>query len=138
MVSTDQLASLQWLAEPKFVYIRFELVPLFNTCISANRTNIDHSVSEFNEGTTLLGQLQVRKVSEDEVHQLLVFLLADPLNEAGAGKRLAQTKSHQTILREAEIEKGGHVRRPRSKLLLLLGKVGSADLQWVRLDVEIQ
>jgi len=50
------------------------------------------------------------------------------LDEAVARERLAHTEGHQTVFREAEVEEGGHISGSRAQLLLLLHKVGTADL----------
>lgn len=91
--------------------VRFELVPLVNTSASSDRADVDHSVTELNEGSTLLGELHIRNIFQTEVHHVLVLVLTQPLNEAVAGKRLAQTNCRQAILGEAEVKKTGDIDR---------------------------
>jgi len=86
------------------VYIRFKFLPLLGAGIPANRADVDHTIAEFNEGAALLRNLQVGDVLEQEVDQLLVLLLSQPLDEAVAAKRFAQAESGQSVLSEAEIE----------------------------------
>ena len=90
--------------ELPLVYIRFKLLPFLGASISANRADVDHAIAEFDEGAALLRKLQVGDVLEQEVDQLLVFLLSQPLDEAVAAKRFAQAESGQFVLSEAEIE----------------------------------
>lgn len=90
--------------ELSLVYIRFKLLPFLGASISANRADVDHAIAEFDEGAALLRKLQVGDVLEQEVDQLLIFFLSQPLDEAVALKRLAQAESGQTVLGEAEIE----------------------------------
>jgi hypothetical protein len=56
----------------------------------------------------------------------LIFLLADPANEAGARERLAQSVCCEAVLGEAEVEEGGDV-DVAAELLLLLDEVGAAN-----------
>lgn len=107
--------------------IRFELVSLVDTGASPDRANVDHSVTELNESSTLLGKLQIRNILKAEVHQVLVLFLTQPLNEAVARKGLAQTNCRQSILGETEVEKTRDVDRGCADLLLLLRKVGAAN-----------
>lgn len=107
--------------------IRFKLVSLVDTGASPDRANVDHSVTELNKGSTLLGELHIRNIFQAEVHQVLVLVLTQPLNEAVAGKRLAQTNRRQPILGEAEVEETGDIDRGSTELLLLLRQVGAAN-----------
>lgn len=85
---------------------RLELISLVEASVSANGADINHSVAKLDEGTTLFRNLQVRDVFKAEVDQLLVSFLSNPLNEAGSSERLSQTKSSQTVLREAKVKEG--------------------------------
>lgn len=115
-------------------HIRFKLVPLIHAGISTNRANVDHSIAEFNESTTLLGQLDAREVSEREVDEFLVLVLSNPLNEAVASKVLAQTDRSQSVFSEAEVKERGDLRGGSAELLLLLGQIRPADLFRMRLS----
>jgi hypothetical protein len=84
--------------------IRLELVPLLHARVSANRANIHHSVSKLHESASFLRQLDLRKVSESEVYQILVLVLAEPFNEAVAREWLAQSVCRQAVLSEAEVK----------------------------------
>lgn len=109
-------------------HIRFEFVSLLDAGISADRADVDHPIAEFNESAAFLGELHVRKVLENEVDQLLVLVLSDPLYEAVASKVLAQTNRGQPVLGEAKIEEGGNFRGGGAELFLLLRKIGAANL----------
>lgn len=110
-------------------YIRLELIALLNTRITTNRADIDHAIAELNESATFLRQFDLRDISKTEVSKLLVFLLAEPSNEAVAVERLAQTVSHEAVFGEAEVEESGDIYCVRAQLLLLFDEVGTADLQ---------
>ena len=114
--------------ESQSQYIRFELVSLIDAGIPADGADVDHSVAEFNESTALLGELNIRKVLEDEVDQLLVLVLSDPLYEAVAREALAQTNRGQSVLGEAKVEEGGNFRGGGAELFLLLRKIRAANL----------
>ena len=64
---------------------------------------------------------------QDKTDKLLVLVLANVLDEAVGGERLAQLVRRQAVLGEAEVEERGHVHRRRAELLLLLDQVGTAD-----------
>lgn len=108
--------------------ILLELIPLVNRSVSADGTNVDHSVAEFKESAPLLRNVQVRDIFENEVGQLLVLLFSDPLNEAITSKRLSQAVGSQAILGEAVVEEGSNAHARGAKLFLLLIEVGSANL----------
>lgn len=65
---------------------------------------------------------------QDKVGQLLVLVLADPLDEAVGGQRLAQLVRGQAVLGEAVVEEAGDGHAGRlAELLFLLDEVGAAD-----------
>lgn len=117
---------------PKDGNIRLELVALLNAGVTTDGANVDHAAAELNKSTTLLGKLELGDVSKAKVRELLVLFLSKPLDEAGAGKRLAHAVRNQTVLREAEVEQSGDIGGGAAELLLLLDEVGAADLQHVR------
>lgn len=57
------------------------LVALLDAGVTTNWADIDHAVAELDKGTALLGDLEVGNVVQDELDELLVGLLADPLDE---------------------------------------------------------
>jgi len=97
------------------------LVPLLDRRVPANGTNINHAIAELDEGAPLHGDIQIGDIMQDEVHQGLVFGLAEPLDERGRGERRARLEGREPVLGEAEVEErgDGHVGGP--ELLLLLG-----------------
>lgn len=113
------------------VNIRLELIPLLHAGITSNGADIDHAISELNESTTLPGQLDVGNITKAEIGEILVLLLAEPLNEAVAVQRLAQAPGHEAVLGETEIEQAGDFGGSIAQLLLLLNVVGAADLNGV-------
>ena len=103
------------------------LVALLDRSIPANRADIDHAIAELDECATLHRDVQVGDVVQDELDQLLVVVLADPLDEAVRRERHAHADGRQAVLREAEVEEGGDGDAGGAELLLLLGQVGAAD-----------
>jgi hypothetical protein len=53
--------------------------------VTADGADVDHAVTELNEGAALEGDVEVRNVVQDEVDELFVLLLANPLDEAVGG-----------------------------------------------------
>ena len=70
--------------------------------------------------------VEVRDVVEDEGHQLLVLVLADPLDEAVGWQLLAVLVRRQAVLGEAPVEERRYGDVWCAELLLLLGQVGTA------------
>ena len=103
------------------------LVAFLNRGIPANRAHVDHAVAELDESAALHRDVQVGDVVQDELDQLLVVVLADPLDEAVRRERHAHADGRQAVLREAEVEEGGDGDAGGAELLLLLGEVGAAD-----------
>ena len=103
------------------------LHPLLHTRIPANRTNINHPIPELHKRTPLHRNIQIRDVSKQEIDQLLVRVLAEPLDERMRGQRHAHTDSGEPVLREAEVEEGGYRDAGGAELLLLFGEVRAAN-----------
>lgn len=108
--------------------IRLELIPLLHTCISSNGANVDHSITEFDKGTTLLGQLDIRNVLQTEIDKILILLLTQPLNETIASETLSKTVGSQAVLGKGEVKEGGDIDGRGAELFLLLGQVRTANL----------
>lgn len=106
-----------------------EVVPLLGGGVPPDGRDVDHAVAELDKGAALDGDVEVRHVVQDEVDELLVLVLADPLDEAVGRQRLAQLVRRQAVLGEAEVEerRDGHVACRLADLLLLLVEVGAAD-----------
>lgn len=102
-------------------------VPLTDTSIPPNRADVDHAIPELDECTSLDGNIQVCHIMQDESHELLVVVLANPLDERMRGQRLAHTVGGQTVLGEAEVEECGDGDGGGAELFLLLGEVRAAD-----------
>lgn len=108
--------------------ILLKLISLFYTGISSNRTDVDHAVSEFHEGTSLLWKCQLRHISKDEVDELLVLLFTKPLNEAVASYWLAESEGSQTVLSKTEIKQGCDICSRGGQLFLLFDEIGAPNL----------
>lgn len=104
-----------------------KLVAFRRARVAANRADIDHAVAVLDERAALDGDVQVGNVVQDEAHQLLVLVLADILDEAVGGQRVAELVGGKAILGKAEVEEGGDVHRGGAELFLLLDEIGAAD-----------
>ena len=102
------------------------VIPLLHTGVPADRRHVDHAVAELDEGAALDRDVQVRHVVQQEPHQPLVLVLAEPLDEALARQRLAHPVRRQPVLREAEVEQRRHGDRVRAELFLLFRQVAAA------------
>lgn len=105
-----------------------ESMSLLSRGVSANGTDVDHTGPELDEGAPLDGDVQVGNVVENKLDKLLVRLLANVLDEAVGGERLAELEGREAVLGEAEVKQGGDGDAGGlAQLLLLLGQVGTAD-----------
>ena len=107
---------------------RLKLIALLVARVTTDGANIDHAVAKLDKRAALDGDIQVGNVVQAEVDQLLVLRLADPLDEAVGGQRLAELKRREAVFREAKVKE----RRDGdacwlADLLLLLDEVGAAD-----------
>lgn len=103
------------------------LVALLHGSVPADRAHVDHAVPELDKRAALDGDVQVRDVVQDEADELLVVVLADPLDERVRRERHAHADRRQAVLSEAEVEEVGDGDAGGAELLLLLGQVGAAD-----------
>lgn len=92
--------------------------------VAADGGDVDHAVAELDEGAALDGEVEVGDVVQDEADELLVGVLAQPLDEAVARQRRPHLVRREPVLAEAEVEHPRH-RLPRQhpQLLLLLHQV---------------
>ena len=104
------------------------LIPLLRTRITPNGANIDHPIPELDKRAPLDRDIQIRDIMQDELDQLLIPVLANPIDEALARQQGAQLVRRQPVLGEAEVEARGDAQRCRPELLLLLHEVGAADV----------
>lgn len=101
---------------------------LLEVRVAADGRDVDHAVAELDEGAALDGDVEVGDVVQDEVDELLVLGVADPLDEARARQRLAQLPGRQPVLAEAEVEHARHGAVGGAQLLLLLREVRAAHV----------
>jgi len=117
------------LADAVLLVVLLVVVALLRAGVTANRGYVDHTVSEFEEGSAHDGDVEVGDVVQDEARQILVLVLADPLDEARGRQLFPQLVGCQAVLGEAEVEELPHIdSRWVAELLLLLGKVAAADV----------
>jgi len=107
--------------------VGLKVVALLGGGVAADGRDVDHAVAVLDEGAALDGDVEVGDVVQDEAHELLVLVLANPLDEAVGGELLAELVGRQAVLGEAEVEEGGDDRVGVAELLLLLGQVAAAD-----------
>lgn len=103
------------------------LIPLLDARVPAHGRHIDHAVPKLDKRAPLDGHVEIRNVMQQDLDQLLVFLLADPLDEAVGRERHAEFVGCQPVLRKAEVEERRHGDRGGAELFLLFGEVGAAD-----------
>lgn len=58
-----------------------EFIPLGRARVASDRRNINHAIPVLDKSAPLDGNFQVGNVVQDPAHQLLVLVLADPLDE---------------------------------------------------------
>jgi hypothetical protein len=115
-----------------------KVVALLGAGVTADGANVDHAVAELDKGTALDGEVEVGDVVEAEVGELLVLVLADPLDEGVGLEGLAELVGSEAVLGEAKVEEGGDgLASGLAQLLLLLGKVGAADVADGALGAEV-
>lgn len=85
----------------------FKFIPLLDASVPPYRTDVDHPVPELDKSATLLGQLKFCNVLEAEVHQILILLFSEPVDEAVTRERLSETVGDQSVLGKGEVEEGG-------------------------------
>ena len=102
------------------------LIPLAHTCIPPNRRNVDHPIPKLHEGAPLDGNIQIRNIMQDELDQLLVLVLPQPLNEAMARQRLSKLVRSQSVLRKRVVEEACDGDFRCAELFLLFREVGTA------------
>lgn len=62
--------------------ILLELQTLFIRTISSDRRHIDHALAKLDKGASLLGDLQIRDVTQQEIDQRLIPFLSKVLDKA--------------------------------------------------------
>lgn len=106
-----------------------KVVALLGAGVATNGADVDHAVAELDKGAALDGEVEVGDVMEAEVGEFLVLVLADPLDEGVGLEGLAELVGSEAVLGEAKVEEGGDgLAGGLAQLLLLLGKVGAADV----------
>ena len=96
--------------------------------VTSDGRNVDHAVAELDKGSALDGDVEVGDVVQDELDQLLVLVLADPLDEAVGLELLTELDGCEAVLGEAEVEEGRHIHAGRgADLFLLFDQVAAAD-----------
>lgn len=114
------------LPDVMLLVVRLVLVSLRHARVPPDGAHVDHAVPELDKGAPLDGDVQVRHVVQDELDQLLVLRLADPLDEAVRRQGHAALEGREPVFGKAEIEEGGDRDLGRAELLLLLGHVAAA------------
>jgi hypothetical protein len=69
------------LADLGILVVLLKVVSFLCAGVTADGTDVDHAVTELDEGSTLDGNVEISDVVEDKVGKLLVLLLANELDE---------------------------------------------------------
>lgn len=117
----EGLANLVLLIKPLI------LVSLADTSIPSDRRDIDHAIPVLNKSTSLNRDIQIGNIVKNELDELLVSILANIVDEGVGSEWLTKLIGGQSVLGEAEVKEGCDVDSRGADLLLLLGKVGTAD-----------
>lgn len=96
-----------------------EVVTLLAAAVAPDGRHVEHALAELNERATLHRDVQVGKVAQDPVDELLELLLAQVVLERCLADDRAILGGPQPVLGEAPVE---HSRRV-TQLLLLLDQV---------------
>ena len=72
--------------------------------VAPNRAHVHHTAAELDKRAAHDRQVELRDVRQDKLDQLLVLLLAEPVDERLAGQLLAHTVRRQAVLGEPVIK----------------------------------
>lgn len=108
----------------KIIFIKIR--PLLITRVPTHRTNINHAIPELHKRASHNRYLQIRNISQAELNELLVFLLAEPADEGLCGERNAHAEGAEPVLWEAVVEERGYRDGGGAELFLLLDEIGTA------------
>ena len=82
---------------------------------------------ELDKCTSLDRTLNIRNISQTEIDQGLVSLLAQPSDKALTRQGFAESEGSKTVFGEAEVEEAGYEYGRSAELFLLFGEVGTSD-----------
>lgn len=116
---TDHLST-----DAVLLVISLKLVSLFGGRVSTDWRNVDHAVTELNESTSSLWKLDLRKILQNEDNELVVLLLAQPIDEGLGGKLFTASVGSETIFSEAVIK---HLENIGTKLFTLLCQIRATN-----------
>mmetsp|Transcript_13087 Transcript_13087/g.15804 ORF Transcript_13087/g.15804 Transcript_13087/m.15804 type:complete len:218 (+) Transcript_13087:337-990(+) len=88
------------LPHPSTLIKLLELIAFFLTAVASNRRYVEHASTEFDEGPSLDGDLEIRDIVENEVDKLLQFLLAQEILQALLSKQSSSLRCDKSVLRE--------------------------------------
>lgn len=106
-----------------FFIVFLEIVALLDAGITANRRDVYQTLAKLNKSTANHGEVELTKVSKDELDEFVVFGLSDPLNEALGLDSLAKLVGLEAVLAETVVK---HVFDIVAKLFFLFGQVRAA------------
>mmetsp|Transcript_36843 Transcript_36843/g.77787 ORF Transcript_36843/g.77787 Transcript_36843/m.77787 type:complete len:255 (+) Transcript_36843:87-851(+) len=101
----------------------FVVVAFFPGAIATDGTDVHHATAEFDECSSLHGDIDICQIFQRPIHNLLDIILAQKLGNGLHILKLAVLVRHETILRKVV---GEHAGNALAELFLLLGKIGSA------------
>lgn len=109
------------LSDLVLLIILIERIPLLHTSIPSNGRDINHAIPKLYKRAPLNGNIQIRDVMQDKLDELLVLVLAQPLDKRVRRERDAELEGREPVLREAEVEERSDVDGRGAELFLLLG-----------------
>mmetsp|Transcript_4710 Transcript_4710/g.6910 ORF Transcript_4710/g.6910 Transcript_4710/m.6910 type:complete len:257 (-) Transcript_4710:57-827(-) len=101
-----------------------KIIPLHAGAIAADGGDVEHSTAEFNESSTLDGNVDVRQILHDPIDEFLDILLAEEFGDGLDLEHLTILVGDESILAKV-VRKG--LDNAIAQLLFLLGQIGSTD-----------
>lgn len=83
--------------------VPFKLVSFFLAAIPADRRNVQHPVSELDEGTPLDGNVQIGDVMQHEIDEGFELLFSEIRLQTLGGQQVTRFVSHESVFRKHEI-----------------------------------
>ena len=99
------------LADEGSLIVILKLISLSLGAVSADRANIDHTITELNESSSLDGDIKVGDVVKDEVNQSLKGGLTDMATETLSSEVFTSLVGIETVLCESVLGTHGELRR---------------------------
>lgn len=103
-----------------------KIIPLLAGAIAADGGGVEHSTAEFNESSTLDGNVDVRQILHDPIDEFLDILLAEKSGDALDLEHLTILVGDESISILTKVVREG-LDNAIAQLLFLLGQIASTD-----------